>query len=127
MKNAPKKTGYFTSALISAILAYSSPAKAQDNYPSINDINEKYAALTGLSIEEVIGKTSVEVGIWVDPLERDKMIGILKTEGSLKDYFLKIKNKTEVLSVLVSMDFIELGGVKRIITTAIDITEQKKN
>ena len=45
------------------------------------DVNLTWAMLTGYSREEVIGKTSLELGLWENPAHRDEAVDSLKDEG----------------------------------------------
>ena len=49
------------------------------------DVNERAIELSGYSREEMIGRTSIEIGLWAYPRERDRLIAILRETGSLRD------------------------------------------
>ena len=52
----------------------------------LNDVNEKWLETFGYSREEVIGKTAVDLGIWVEPEDRDRAVASQSPEGLLKNF-----------------------------------------
>lgn len=46
------------------------PSSTNDRHGRIFDVNDAWVALTGVSAQEAVGKTSQEIGIWNDPAER---------------------------------------------------------
>lgn len=91
------------------------------------DINNAFAELVGYSKEEVIGRSSVELGIIMDVSRREEMINYIKEFGSAKHLeitlFDKTGNKKEVLS---SAETIVLKGEDYGIYILFDITERKE-
>lgn len=91
------------------------------------DVNEAFTRITGYSREDVIGKTSVSFGLWIDPEERKKVIDLLKREGKLDLYPIKFKMKDgSIRTCLWSSSLIELEGVLCSLNTHIDITDMEK-
>ena len=48
---------------------------------SMVDVNERFSAMTGYTREESIGKTTLELGFWGDPVERECFLAELKRNG----------------------------------------------
>ena len=89
------------------------------------DVNERALELSGYSREEMIGRTSIEIGLWAYPRERDRLIAILRETGSLRDGMAHFKTRAgDVKPALWSADVIQLGEKKVILATIHDITEQ---
>jgi light-regulated signal transduction histidine kinase (bacteriophytochrome) len=83
--------------------------------------------MTGFSREEVIGRTSVELGMWVDAGERAAMVELLRRDRVIKDQETRYRMKSgEVRIMLRSAELIELGGETCIINVTRDITERKR-
>jgi len=92
----------------------------------ILDVNEAFTNLSGFTREEAIGKTAIELG-WVTSEERVHIIPELKRTGSIEATELNVKAKdgTE-MTILFYAQIIQVGGRKRILTLAQDITERKR-
>ncbi|MFH0788142.1 MAG: PAS domain S-box protein, partial [Pseudomonadota bacterium] len=91
------------------------------------DVNDAFVELSGFSREEALGKTRVELDIWVDPHERDRAVEIIRKEGCLKNFEAKGRLKSgEVRTLLWSAETFDLKSQKYITTTNRDITELRK-
>jgi PAS domain S-box-containing protein len=93
----------------------------------IQEVNDAYIKQVGYSREEMIGRTTVELGLSTDPLLRDSMIETLRTEGSVSDLPWKLRTKTgELRDILHSAYRIEGAGEPRHVAIIRDVTEQKR-
>jgi len=91
------------------------------------DVNDRWEEMLGYSKEELIGNTSKEVGIWADPVERDRIIQQLIRNGSFKDEYIEFKtNSGEVILALWSAETIMQSGRKVMLSMIHDITERVK-
>lgn len=92
------------------------------------DVNETFLQKTGYSKEEVIGKTSDELGLWVDACERAKLYGLLKKTGSVRNFeILYRKSDGEIRVGLNSAEIVELDNQKFVIAALNDITARKES
>ncbi|MBH0200956.1 MAG: PAS domain S-box protein [Nitrospira sp.] len=91
------------------------------------EINDACLAIFGLCRDEVIGKTTLMLGIWPDPHDRARLIDRLKSEGSVRnlDVSMRMKNG-ELRQFLISTDLITLRGKPCLLTIGNDITERKR-
>ncbi len=90
------------------------------------DVNEAFTAITGYGREEVIGRTSYEIGLWVDDEDRRDLGRVLSESGSIRDFTTRIKRKTgEIRTIVISADLLSMAGKPCLITAAQDITERK--
>jgi diguanylate cyclase (GGDEF)-like protein/PAS domain S-box-containing protein len=90
------------------------------------DINEAFVGLTGYSREEAIGKTSVELGLWVNPNQRREAMEKINRYGSFHNYEVDLRMRSgTILTMLWSAEQIEIGGESCIINVIKDITERK--
>ncbi|MGE5239713.1 MAG: sigma-54 interaction domain-containing protein [Chloroflexota bacterium] len=91
------------------------------------DVNDAFLRMTGYAREEVIGRTSLELGIWANPEDRREMVGKLQERGEVSNVEVRFRMKTgDVRVMLRSAEVIELGGKYCIIAVTRDITERKQ-
>jgi PAS domain S-box-containing protein len=89
------------------------------------EINEGYVRLFGLSREEVIGRTSLEQGIYQDPKDRDRLVEELRAHGVVRDIELRCWTRhRQPLICLCGGELIELGGRPFIVSVIHDITDR---
>jgi PAS domain S-box-containing protein len=89
------------------------------------EVNEGFVAITGYTQEEVIGKSSLELSIWVDPEDRARLVRGLAENGIVRNLEAEFRRKDgSTLIGHMSACFIDLGGEKFILSITRDITEQ---
>jgi PAS domain S-box-containing protein len=94
---------------------------------TIIDVNPAWEKVTGFSRDEAVGHTSTELGLWINPDDRNRLIDKLRQGGTVKDFELRLRHKTGLLTdMLMSAEFIELGGEPCLLTLAQDITSLKQ-
>jgi PAS domain S-box-containing protein len=90
------------------------------------DVNETLAQMTGYSREELIGRTSVELGM-VDAAARARILEAASTHGFVRDVEIQVYTKSkQAIDMLVSTERIELSGKACMLTIQYDITERKR-
>ncbi|MGB7969739.1 MAG: PAS domain S-box protein [Methanobacterium sp.] len=93
----------------------------------IIDANESFETLFGYTHEETVGHNTNELGIWLDPQERDAKVEQLLKQGKLPLHEVTFGTKTgKNINVLFSVELIHIKGKTFILTTSMDITERKK-
>jgi PAS domain S-box-containing protein len=91
------------------------------------DVNEGFSQLTGYKREEVIGRTTVELGLWEDPAERATVLREIQEQGHLHNWEGLLRTKSgEIRSLMVSVDAIQFEATPCLIYLAHDITERKR-
>ncbi len=89
------------------------------------DFNESFLAMCGYTHEEVIGRTSVELGIWDDSGSRANLIKELKEHGSVLNMEMICRTKDGGRrDLLISAETLEIGGEQCLLLAASDITER---
>ena len=89
------------------------------------DVNEAFLWATGYTKEEILGKSAVEVGIWVDSQKRTEMVKILREKGIVRNLEVEFRMKSgEVRQMLWSAEVIDYGDEKCLIAATRDITDR---
>lgn len=93
----------------------------------IIEVNDNFSIQTGYSREEYIGKSSLELNLWVNPIERNQYINLLKDQKKIENLEIDFCKKSgEIRHALLSGEIIELHNETHTISIIRDITEQKK-
>lgn len=110
---------------------YSSPAalcitRLSDGM--IVDVNESYLKMFCYSWQELVGHTSIELGMYsADTVSRDKLLNLLQKNGYIQNFEMNFRTKAgELISAIFSVEPININGQSHIITTFLDITERKR-
>jgi len=91
------------------------------------DVNEEFLHFSGFSREDVIGRTTRELKVWIDPSERDEAVKRLRERGELNNYETRFRNRDgEIRTVLWSAQIFDCGGEPCILALTRDITERKQ-
>ena len=90
------------------------------------DCNKAFLGITGYAREEVIGRTSVELSIWADLRDRQRMVDGIARDGVCRNLEAQFRKKNgEVFWGLMSASLIELDGAPCILSITRDISEAK--
>ncbi|MEK6302038.1 MAG: PAS domain S-box protein [Acidobacteriota bacterium] len=91
------------------------------------EVNMAYLELTGYSQSEVLGRTSLELGLWANPEHRMKMAQTLRERGPVRDLETQFRKKSgEVRNVLLSVELIELRATPCVLGIVQDVTDRKR-
>ncbi|MCK6432300.1 MAG: PAS domain S-box protein [Burkholderiaceae bacterium] len=87
-------------------------------------VNRHFAAMLGRTPEDIVGRTSLEIGYWRDAAEREPIRAELGARGQtqLRAHRLHTATGAE-LAVLTSAALVMLHGRAHVVTVARDVTE----
>jgi PAS domain S-box-containing protein len=91
------------------------------------NVNDTFIQMTEYSKEELIGHTSIELGIVVNPKKRQEALQRIKEQGSTKNFELQVRSKSgKILDVLFSTETILLNNEAHAINIIFDITDRRR-
>jgi PAS domain S-box-containing protein len=91
------------------------------------EANEGFERMTGYVRSEVMGRKSLDMGLWRDASRRDELIRDLAASGSVRDFAAEVVVRDgSVRSCLVSAERIEIGGRGCILAVTRDVTRQRE-
>jgi len=94
---------------------------------TILDVNEGFERITGLTREQSVGHTSLELDVWANPADRDRLFDAVQRTGratELEIEFQSIGGRHRLCEV--SAEQFELGGESHLVTIVRDVTERRK-
>ncbi len=91
------------------------------------DANDAACQLFAYRKEEVVGRTTQQIGLWPSMEARDRYLELLKRQGSVRNVEVALRSKSgEIRQCLLSSELIELHGKQCSVTVGDDITESKR-
>ena len=91
------------------------------------EVNPAFLRSSGFTREEVIGLSTLDLGLWARPSERDDFLRRMQQMGSVRDFEANFRAKSgEIHSLLLNADLLEIGGPTCMLTVAIDISERRR-
>jgi PAS domain S-box-containing protein len=93
----------------------------------IQDVNDAFVALFGFSREEVLGKTSLGLGIYKMPALRDRLYELMREHQIIKDFeFTAYRKDGEEILCLLSCQVMGINGRSLVFAVLRDLREMKR-
>jgi|GEM_PF-1607549 len=90
-------------------------------------VSPSFADIFGFSVDEVIGKSSLDLNIWADVHVRDEVVQSLAAKGSVRNLEVRFRRKDGVLiSGLFSGNTLILDGESFILSVVKEISDLKR-
>ncbi|MGK7926130.1 MAG: diguanylate cyclase [Spirulina sp.] len=89
------------------------------------DVNEAFCQVTEYAREEVIGRTAVDLDLWVQPDLRTQLFKHLTMYGVIHNYEFQFRTKSGALrTALLSAEIINIHGQECLLSLSNDITDR---
>ena len=94
----------------------------------IHEVNDAFIRVSGYARDELVGRTTVDVGIWEKPERRARFIDKVREPGESPDQEVRITTKSgSIRTVLLAGSYnLTLAGEHHLITIGTDITARKQ-
>ncbi|MGD9903735.1 MAG: PAS domain S-box protein [Vicinamibacterales bacterium] len=91
------------------------------------EVNDAALAMFGYDRSEVIGRTALELGLWLDLAQREATVAALRRDGRLRGAEVHFRRKSgEPFWAEFSSSVITLGGEPYALGTLVDVTARKR-
>lgn len=91
------------------------------------EVNQAFLEVTGWRKKEVIGRKASEIGLWIDPAERQTVVRLLEKNKRIQNYPIQFRMKSgEIRDFLCSAEVLVFDGILCILNAVLDITARKK-
>ena len=90
------------------------------------EVNQAFLAMTGFRPEEVLGRTGLELNLWVAAEDRQVLVELMTRDGVIRNQEIRFRKKSgEVMWGLISSTLLQLSGVAHFLSITRDITQAK--
>lgn len=90
------------------------------------EVNNDYLKATGYDREEIIGRTSVELGLWADPKDRARVLARLRDNPPARGIDVRVRTKSGTIrDMLASFEPMRIGNEDCLLAIALDVTERR--
>lgn len=90
------------------------------------ECNKAFLDITGYSRDEVIGHTSVELGIWTEMADRHAFLERINRDGCCRDLEVQFRKKNgKLIWGRISGSLVELDGTQSLLTVTRDVSAVK--
>jgi PAS domain S-box-containing protein len=90
------------------------------------DINRADQRTLGYQREEMIGRTTLDTGVWLSAQERERFIAELRLGKGVQGFETRMRNKAgEVVVCRIWADLVELDGEQCVVSSTVNVTQQE--
>ena len=87
------------------------------------DVNETFELQSGYSRTELLNRTSLEMGMWLDPADRAALRDALSEHGRLHAREVQFRHKSgSVATIVFSAEVVQVGDERCVLLAGLDIT-----
>ncbi|GAA6143635.1 hypothetical protein NBRC116584_34530 [Hydrogenophaga sp. 5NK40-0174] len=91
------------------------------------EVNESENSIIGMRTEELAGKTSTDVGVWLTTEDRQVFIDRLLAEGKISAYDTVMRHKDgPLVQTRVWAELVDIDGEQCILSCTVNVTEEKR-
>ena len=92
---------------------------------TIVEVNDVFCRLTGYTRREAIGRSALDLALFVDPEDRERLLRRVAAEKTTRDFQAPLRAKDGTVgTVLISTARVRIAGQDHLLTIARDVTQQ---
>jgi PAS domain S-box-containing protein len=92
------------------------------------EVNDNFCRTIGYAPEEVIGRTTVYLNLWVNLDDRDQLFQSIAQNGTISNHKFDFRTKSgDLRTALLSAELIDLNGEACVIAVSQDISDRKQD
>lgn len=89
------------------------------------EVNEGFESMSGYASDDVINTSSLQIGFWVEPPERDKLVRQVREQGMVRSMEVQLRRKDgSIILGQISARIIEVDGTQCLLSIIRDVTER---
>ncbi|HEX4629373.1 MAG TPA: PAS domain S-box protein [Chthoniobacterales bacterium] len=93
----------------------------------IVEVNPAFLKMFGYDLQEVIGHTAVELGLWANAKQRETYLEMLARHGTVQDFETQARTKSgDLLDIIAFAAPVEVAGEPCLLSTMYDVTERRQ-
>ena len=91
------------------------------------DVNHAFLQMLGYERKDVIGRSAADLGLWVEPQDRSRLLEQLNSATVSKGLFTKLRAKSgEIREANVTAEMIDVDGAPCLLAVTQDVTESRR-
>ena len=91
------------------------------------DVNEAFARATGFARDQIVGRTSSDLDVWVDPRDRQRYLEQLRAAGRVRGFEVRYRMRAgEIRDFVVSSEIVRIDGQECSLNFILDIADRKR-
>jgi PAS domain S-box-containing protein len=92
----------------------------------IVDANDAFLELFDYSLEQVVGRSSLDLAMWVDPHQREEIVDALRSGRTVRDFEAEVRRRTgEVRTMVAAVDVVSFDRRPHVLAQFFDVTERR--
>jgi diguanylate cyclase (GGDEF)-like protein/PAS domain S-box-containing protein len=90
------------------------------------EVNDGFSAQLGYTRQQALGASALEMGLWAEPRDRERLLAGLRENGRVRDWEVDLRTRSGiVLNCLGTSNVIDVGGEAHVLAIVRNITERK--
>jgi PAS domain S-box-containing protein len=93
----------------------------------IREVNASFLELFGASRDEIVGRRSLDLGLFADPTDRERALALLRSDGRIREFQVEIRTLAgDTRTALLTAEPLDLAGESALLTILRDVTELRR-